>query len=305
MRVHMLFRQYIWLINTIRNAGKISLEELNRKWVMTQMSDGIEMARSTFNRHKDAIQDMFDIYIECDRHDGYRYYIGNERVLRENSVQNWLLSTLSIGNLLSESSNLKDRILLESIPSEKGYLQKIIDAMTQQHRIMFTYKKYGSAEPRQLSVDPYCLKLFRQRWYVLGHFRNDNFGVFSFDRMETLDMLDETFEPDPEFDAEAFFSECFGVVQGDGTPCQRIVLRAFNAEPFYLRDLPLHHSQREIEQGENYVDFELMMRPTLDFSTHLLSRGAQLKVLEPEWLAQEIIQMHLDALAMYDEEELD
>lgn len=300
MKQPLLFRQYIWLVETIYNAGKISFEEINRKWVRTDMSDHQPMARSTFNRHLDAIQDMFDIYIECDRHDGYRYYIGNERVLKGNTIQNWILSTMSVSNTISESSSLQDRILLESIPSEKGYLSVITNAMKQNSRIVIMYKRYGAAEPKRLTIDPYALKMFRQRWYVLGHFKNGNFGVFSFDRIESIEVLDEQFEMEDDFDAATYFQECFGVVQGDGTPCQRIVLRAYNAEPYYMRDLPLHPSQTEIGQGENYVDFELMMRPTLDFSTHILSRGAQLKVLEPEWLAQEVVDMLLDSLDNYD-----
>lgn len=64
------------------------------------MSGGVEFARSTFNRHKDAIQDIFGIYIECDRKDGYKYYIGNENVLQEDSVQNWIISTMSVYNIM-------------------------------------------------------------------------------------------------------------------------------------------------------------------------------------------------------------
>ena len=63
MKSYALFQEYIWLVNTIYRAGKITLEEINRKWVETDMSEGLEMVRSTFNRHKDAIQDMFGIDI--------------------------------------------------------------------------------------------------------------------------------------------------------------------------------------------------------------------------------------------------
>jgi hypothetical protein len=51
MKVPAKFKEYIWLVNTIRRAGKISLAEINEKWLRTEMSEGIELARSTFNRH--------------------------------------------------------------------------------------------------------------------------------------------------------------------------------------------------------------------------------------------------------------
>lgn len=98
-----LFKEYIWLVNTIYQARKITLNDINQKWMKTEMSGGVELARSTFNRHKAAIEDIFGIYIECDRSNGYKYYIGNAEVLREESVQNWIFSTLSVNNIISES----------------------------------------------------------------------------------------------------------------------------------------------------------------------------------------------------------
>ena len=62
-----LFKEYIWLVNTIYQARKITLNDINQKWMKTEMSGGVELARSTFNRHKAAIEDIFGIYIECDR----------------------------------------------------------------------------------------------------------------------------------------------------------------------------------------------------------------------------------------------
>ena len=103
MTVPVLFREYIWLVNTIYKARKISLSEINDKWIETEMSGGVEFSRTTFHRHKIAIEEMFGIYIDCDRKDGFKYYIGNEYVLQENSVQNWMLSTLSVRFNLQKS----------------------------------------------------------------------------------------------------------------------------------------------------------------------------------------------------------
>ena len=110
------FKEYIWLVNTIsRSPHGLTLAELNEEWVKTDMSGGVPMDRNTFRRHKIAVEEMFGLYIECDTHNEYRYYIGNEHVLHENSVQNWLLSTLTVGNLLSESLGMQQHILLENV----------------------------------------------------------------------------------------------------------------------------------------------------------------------------------------------
>jgi hypothetical protein len=113
-------------------------------------------------------------------------------------------------------------------------------------------------------------------------------AVFSLDRIENVELQQEKFVMDPDFDANEFFGECFGIVVGDGTLPERIVLRAYGMEPHYMRDLPLHHSQREINATEEYTDFELYMRPTSDFKGHLMSRGEWLQVISPKWLAEDM-----------------
>ena len=95
MKPSHLFNEYIWLVSAIRRAGKITFSELNAQWITTDMSGGLPMARSTFNRHRDAILDMFGIIIDCDKKDGYHYHIGNAEVPTEDILQNWMLSTLS------------------------------------------------------------------------------------------------------------------------------------------------------------------------------------------------------------------
>ena len=159
MKIPTLFKEYIWLIETIYEAGKISFAEINEKWCRTEESGGVEFARTTFNRHRDAILDMFGVIIECDRKDGYRYYIYNKEVLNDDSVANWLFSTLSVGNMLDENVGVQDRILLESIPSGNTYLKSIIKAMRESRRVMITYRRYGAASANSFSVAPYCVKL--------------------------------------------------------------------------------------------------------------------------------------------------
>ena len=300
-------------MNTIRKAGDdgITFAEINEKWLETELSEGVELARSTFNRHKDSIEDIFGLIIDCNRMNGYRYFISNEEVLGEDSIQNWMLNTLTVNNIIGEALTLQDRILLQPAPVEGDYLKMVIEAMKKSIKLAVDYRKYGDDEPRHLTFEPYCIKLFRQRWYILGHFhRNaiadrpevDYFGVFSFDRILNMSLTDDKFQMDPSFNAQAYFEECFGVLVNDETVARRIVIRVFGDERFYVRDLPIHKSQREIGQGEDYTDFELFMRPTIDLSTHFVSRSFLIKVLEPQWLADEIHHMHMQAVLMYEAE---
>lgn len=288
MKMPVLFKQYIWLIETIYQAGRITFDELNEKWQKKEESEGMTFSRTTFNRHRDAILDMFGVIIECDRKDGYRYYIYNKEVLRENSVANWLYSTLSVGNMLDENVGVQNRILLESIPSGDLKLKEIIRAMRESRKLMLTYRRYGAAAANSFAVAPYCVKLFKRRWYVLCKMSHGSLAPFSLDRILEVSMLKEKFTIDPDFDAEEYFGECYGIVVGDGTKPERIVLRAYGYEPYYMRDLPLHHSQIELQSTEEYTDFELTLRPTSDFKAHLMSRGEWIEVISPEWLAEDM-----------------
>lgn len=294
-----LFKEYIWLVKTIFNTKYISLSDLNDRWVETDMSGGVEMSRTTFYRHKCAIEDMFGIYIECDRKNGNKYYIGNEEVLREESVQNWMLSTLSVSNMLGESQSLHQRILLENIPSGDDKLQLVINAMKENKQVMVTYRRYGSVASNSFTLSPYCIKLFHQRWYLLGLLSNGFLATFSFDRMEEVKIMSTKFKVPEDFDASDYFSESYGIVVDNKVETERIVLRAYGYEPYYLRDLPLHHTQREINKTEEYSDFELRLKPTTDFMTKLFSRGEWLEVLEPQSLADELIEWHKKAIERY------
>lgn len=298
MTTYTKFKEYIWLVNTIYHAKAITFAEINERWLKTDMSEGVEMARTTFYRHKCAIEDIFGIYIDCDKKNGNKYYIGNEYVLCEDSVQNWMLSTLSVGNMVEESQSLHNRILLEHVPSGGEKLQQVIKAMKECRMISLTYRRYGSSD-KTYTLAPYCVKLFRQRWYMVARFESGMFSIFSFDRIESVELLDEKFKIDEDFDAARFFCDSYGIVVDEKIVPERIVLRTYGYERYYLRDLPLHHSQREIASTDEYCDYELMLRPTSDFKAQLLSRGQWVEVLEPQSLAEEIVEWHKNAIERY------
>lgn len=309
MKVHEQFKEYIWLVNTIRKAKRITFEEIQEKWLDTELSGGVEYAKSTFHRHRTEIEDIFGIYIDCDRKHGYKYFIGNDHVLREDSVQNWMISTLSVNNIVGESLALQNRIVLEQIPCD-DFLQLLIDAMKKKVRVEVDYRRYGTDNVSHSDFEPYCIKLFERRWYVLGHFHRDAtpekeerdyFAMFSFDRIQEMRLTNVKFEVREDFDAQSFFDECYGVVVGDNTPVEHIVVRAYGQQRYYLRDLPLHHTQREIAVCENYADFAMEIRPTYDFLGKLMSLGKYVKVLEPKSIADKVRMQLQEAADIYNE----
>ena len=302
MKSYALFQEYIWLVNTIHRFGRLTLEEINSKWLDTDMSEGQGIARSTFNRHRDAILDMFGIIIDCDKKDGFRYYIYNEEVLEEDTIQNWMLSTLSVNSMLAENRSVHERIVLEQIPSDGENLHKFIDAMKRGVRVLINYRRYGADAPKtSMKLEPFFVRLFNRRWYALVKFPEPTGNIFTlaFDRILSLELTDEKFVYPKNFDPAGWFRESYGIVRNPEVPVEKVVIRAFGKEVNYLRDLPLHHSQKEVEQGDDYTDFELLLSPTADFFSPLLARGAAIKVLQPQWLADEIKRLHKESLELY------
>ena len=302
MKSAAIFQEYIWLVNTIFKAKRISLSEINRRWVQTEMSEGIPMSRSKFNRHKDAIQDIFGLYIDCDLRGGYKYYIGNAYVLEGESIQNWMLSTLQTNNIISECKAIHDRIVLESIPSGGDCFHKVIDAMKRNVCIVITYKRYTADEAKTLQVEPYCVRLFRRRWYMVCRLAEHNvLRVYSLDRVLELSLTDQHFDMPADFRADDYFGNAFGIFVAEDEEPQRIVLRCNNREACYMRDLPIHHTQREIQTTANFTDFEVQLCPTWDFVGYLLSRGTALQVLQPRCLHERMVEVLRTSLEKYRE----
>lgn len=143
MKADKTFRQYIWIINTLRAFKGLTFEELSQKWVTDAIADGNPLQRSSFNRHRDAILSMFGIIIECDKKT-YKYYISNKDSLSDGSIERWLFSTLTVHGVLSDSAAVKERVVLEDVPAGLEYLDTIFTAIKTNRRVHIGYQKFGT-----------------------------------------------------------------------------------------------------------------------------------------------------------------
>ena len=159
MRHKQLFKTYVWLVETVYRFGPLTFDEIRDRWEYSSLYEGIPMARTSFNRHRDEIEDIFGIRIVCDRSNSCRYSIADLRVPDRNSVLSWMANTLSLNNIIAENRAVHDRILLEPVPSEGETLRCAIEAMKTSRMIGIEYHKYQSEEILHYEVEPYCVKL--------------------------------------------------------------------------------------------------------------------------------------------------
>ena len=288
-----LIRRYIWLIDTINQAGEegISFSNISDKWERnTLLSGGEKYAWRTFMNHRDDILELFGIKIAC-RKSTNSYYIADRDELKTASgFKHWMFDALSLSNQLNESVALKDRIILEDNNSGQEFVSAILEAMRNNKMLTFSYKPYwmeGDSVSNLYHVEPYALKYFKRRWYLLAKYGDSPLKVYALDRMLDIDIEFEDFTMPEDFNAEAFFSSFFGIIVGEEKPRQ-IQLKVDDFQANYLRSLPLHHSQKEIKRTDDYTVFSLFLSPTFDFVQELLSHGETFEVLSPKDLRTKI-----------------
>lgn len=277
------FKRYIWLVDLINRRKYVSFKEISEAWRRSPLNEtGEPLSERTFFNHKDAIAGMFGIEILNDRSLGF--YIGRSDV-GSDETSDWMLHTLCLNNVLHENADMKDRILMEKVPSSERFLTDIISAMRDFRVISLCYQSFRHPEPFCFNVRPYCVKYFKQRWYLLG---DSDLGlrIYSLDRFVDMEELEEHFEIPKGFDAEEYFGNYFGVIIGEEP--EDVKIRVVPDQVKYFRTLPLHGSQRETVQEDGSSVFSYHIAPTFDFVQEILSHGADVEVLEPAELRESI-----------------
>ncbi len=277
------FKRYIWLVDLINRRKYVSFKEISEAWRRSPLNEtGEPLSERTFFNHKDAIAGMFGIEILNDRSLGF--YIGRSDV-GSDETSDWMLHTLCLNNVLHENADMKDRILMEKVPSSERFLTDIISAMRDFRVIRLCYQSFRHPEPFCFNVRPYCVKYFKQRWYLLG---DSDLGlrIYSLDRFVDMEELEEHFEIPKGFDAEEYFGNYFGVIIGEEP--EDVKIRVVPDQVKYFRTLPMHGSQRETVQEDGSSVFSYHIAPTLDFVQEILSHGTDVEVLEPAELRESV-----------------
>lgn len=289
-----LISKYVWVIETIYRRKRISFKELNDRWVRdVDISRGVEIPKRTFDNWRYVIWDMFGINIVNENRGDYCYYIENEEDISQNGLRSWLYNTFCVSNALASSQSIKDRILLEYVPSGQEYLQGIIEAMKENRVLNITYHSYWKDEESNFDVQPFCVKLFRQRWYLVArstysYYYEQGPRTYALDRIKQLHAKEETFDIPKDWDAEEYFDGCFGIISDQRVKKQNVKLKVSAGQANYIRDLKIHGSQEEIERNEEFSIFQFYLRPEFDFQQEILWNGEDMEVLEPQWLRQEM-----------------
>ena len=293
-----LFKRYLWLVSTIKNAGYISMHGINEKWRASFLNEKKEdsIPKKTFFRHKQAVQDLFDISIECRKSDN-TYYIEDD--LEKDALKRWVLNSFFVYNLLRESYDMKDVVLFERIPSGAEFLLQILNAIKSGHTLKMKYRKFEDEDYKEFEVEPYCLKVNRQRWYVLAKRSGDvKKKTYALDRILSLEETPQTYVYPADFSPQKYFCNSFGIYANEEKKIEEVVIKARGESCNYIRTLPLHSSQKE-ESHDGYFIFRYKIKIDEEFKAELLRWGAGIEVLQPMELRVDLMESIKKMMEIY------
>ncbi|MBO5135253.1 MAG: WYL domain-containing protein [Bacteroidaceae bacterium] len=287
------YYRYIWLLDTLLNSCPLTIDEINMLWEDCPLSDGPIPLR-TFHEHRKGIKEMFGVEIVCDRSKGNVYYVKNPEVLDKQKVAKWLLHKYSIPQGFATFNSMKDRVLLEEIPLGTSFLDDIIEAMHKNTELQIDYQRYegeqGEEHLQTFHIQPYALKVFNWRWYLLGFIKEkDGLRTIALDRILHLEVLTTSFSLSEDFDARKYYANVVGIYANPDLPIVNVKIRAYGVQADYLRSTPLHKSQSEGKSKHGkFAEFTYKLCITPELISQLLAMGYKVEVLEPEDLREEI-----------------
>lgn len=289
--------RYLLIVKKLRNSRFATFNEINeyiqREFELLDTPRNISLR--TFQRDLNEIRTIFNIDIRCNNSN--QYYIAEE----ENSgFNNRMMEAFDIINSLSAGQQLAPHIILEKrCPLGTEHLYGLLHAIRNKHVVRFSYQKYYEPEITSREVEPYALKEFKGRWYLLSmDHKDDIVKTFALDRMNDLEILKKKFAYPTDMNPNDYFKNCFGITTSEEDVPEQIILSFEPLQGKYIKSYPLHGSQKIMVDNETELLIELNLFVTHDLIMELLSYG-EVKVISPESLIIELKASYQGALNLY------
>ncbi len=301
---------YCWLIALLKRRH-LTFQEIVDEWAEATCNPfHEELTLRTFHRHREAIASQFGITVECDKSDGYRYYVKRDEVECDETTE-WMLSSMRLASL-GEQLKYHNKVMLDAPPHNSEYLDDILGAIDKHYLLRFKYVSAFGAES-DMALRPAFVRYFKQRWYVIGvkEFspntdEKKHIRCLPFDRISYLKVICEKHPLSAEMKRfltpENYYENCFGIMRMEDEPVERIRIRAFYPEYNLIEEVPLHESQCRLTASKDglYREYELTLRLSRDFLQELLWHGRNIMVLQPESLRQRMIGILHDMTRSYE-----
>ncbi|MBS1922929.1 MAG: WYL domain-containing protein [Bacteroidetes bacterium] len=298
--------RYLLILKKLKVKPYSTYEELQtyieNQFDYLQMQDdtlNIGFSKRTLQRDMKEIRNVFGIDIEYSK-SNKGYYIS--QIETENMNFQRMIEAFDMFNSLNLAQDLMPFIHLEKRrPQGTENLYGLLHAIKNRLKIKFTYQKFWEEELTQRLVEPYALKEFKNRWYVLAKDSKDNnIKSFALDRLTNLEITTQSYQYPDNYSIEQSYRYCFGIISPNDEEPQDIILLFNPFQGKYIKTLPLHETQKVLVDNDKETRIKLKLCLTHDLIMELLSFGDNMKVIEPKSLADEIKQAHKNAYKQYD-----
>lgn len=284
-------KKCLYLINLLERKGALSLEEINNYYQYSSLYDGVDIHPRTFLRYKDFIDETFPCYIEFNQRIG-KYELHRHKALfgEDDSLYDYLLSAYHIEGMTELALKHRDKIILTEAPTGVENVQIILEAIDQGKGIKCEYYSFNHKTVKNQLLIPYFLRTWEQRWYLAAEPDNRHHGIsiFALERMENIRLTEDKMHPSNKITAEEYFDGCFGINHSDDQKPETIRIKAYGAQAEYVKALPIHDSQKEVETNPEWSIFEYRLVPCYNFYQQLLWHREKLEVLSPQHVRDEL-----------------
>ena len=255
------------------------------------------VSKRTFQRDLDDIRSLYNIDIVYD-FSRKVYFIDLEE---QPELNERILEAFDTFNALNITDRLSNYIHFEKRrPQGTENLYGLLHAIKNKVQISFSYKKFWEDEMSQRTAEPYALKEFKNRWYVLANDLKDNkVKSFALDRLTELEITRKKFQLPIDFDVNEHYKYCFGIISPNEHQPREVILSFDPFQGKYIKTLPLHASQVILKDNEEELLIKLTLFLTHDFLMEILSYGDNVKVIQPESLIEDLKTSYENALKLY------
>ena len=295
-------KKCLYLINLLERKGALTLKEINDYYQYSSLYEGDEIQTRTFTRYKEYIAETFPCYIEYNPRTG-KYELHRHRALygEDDSLYDYLLSAYHIEGMTELALKHRDKIILSEAPTGVGNVQIILEAIDQGKGIECEYYSFNHKTVKHQLLIPYFLRTWEQRWYLAAEPDNHHHGIsiFALERMDNIRLTDQKMQPSNDVTADEYWEGSFGVNHSDNQVPERIVIKVYGSQVNYVRALPIHKSQKELESNEDYTLFEYHIVPCYNLYQQLLWHREKLEVVEPIQMREEMAKIVRDMTVLY------
>ena len=297
--------RYLLILKKLKAMPYCSYEELQSfiesQVDYLQMQDdtlNIGFSKRTLQRDIREIRNVFGVEIEYSR-TSKGYFISQSE--SENMNFQRMMESFDTFNSLNFAQDMTPFIHLEKRrPQGTENLYGLLHAIKNKFQIVFSYHKFWEDEITNRITEPYGLKEFKNRWYVLAKDLNDDkIKSFALDRLTNLEITRKSFKYPKTFDIEENYRYCFGIISPNGEEPQEIILSFDPYQGKYIKSLPLHETQEILIDNDKELKIKLKLCVTFDLVMELLSYGDSMKVIKPKSLVKQVKEAHQRALKKY------